>query len=89
MRRLTAEEWAKFPVYDGGLNFTTELEYYMLGDALGVVLLDNVDHDYSFAVLRYDRTKKEWRAVEVEVSMPTIEAARKKLEAVLTQQRGN
>jgi len=87
MQKLTDAEFAKYPVYtmpqaDG---LWANLEYYRLGNTLGVVALDNVDHDFAAVVLQEDPERKLWRGVNVRCSLPTIEVAREALEDMMRE----
>lgn len=83
--QLNKEQWQKFPVQGPPQHLqdtvTSELEYYTSpkGTVLGIVLIDNVDNDFSHVVLMYDRERKTYRGVSVGTSDPTIDLARKKL----------
>jgi len=66
----------------------TELEYYRLGPALGIIMIDNVDKDFSLVVLRKDKLRKQWRAVDLSTNNPTIEMAREVLEGKLKKNLG-
>lgn len=76
-KKLTQEEFETFKVAGGGsMGLTEEIEYYKAGNLLGILLEDNVDHDYSFVILKEDTTDKLWKAIDIEVSIETdIEAS--------------
>ena len=58
--------------------FSKELEFYTNGNGglLGLITLDLTDNDYSVCILSRDKSK-QYRAELIEVSIPTIEKARK------------
>lgn len=49
---------------------TTEDGWYRRGDVLGLVLIDNVDHDWSWVVLERDE-RGDYRAIDLGVSCAT------------------
>lgn len=64
--------------------FTKELEYYSNGNGelLGFISLDLTDNDYSVCILSRD-IARQYRAVRVEVSIPTVQEAREWIEKTM------
>ena len=56
------------------LGLTTEKFWYSHGELLGIVLLDNVDHDWSFVALAND-LRNSFRCYDVGTSFRTPELA--------------
>jgi len=61
--------------------FTTEKAWYRQGDLLGVVLLDNIDNDWSYVAL--SKQGGSYKAFEVETSFQTQEQATAALQETL------
>jgi hypothetical protein len=64
-----------------GEPLTTERRWFRQGERLGIVLIDNVDHDWSFVALSVQ--KDFHRAYDVGTSYPTEQAAMQALEKAL------
>jgi hypothetical protein len=88
IRVISEEEFAKYDVAGGiPMGLTRELEWYEDTNTLGIVLMDNVDKDYSFVTLSYGEigeayhhpNKKAWHAVDMGTGSEYIDDARKKL----------
>ena len=87
IRAISEEEFLKNDVAGTPMGLTRELEYYEDENTLGIVLLDNIDKDYSFVTLSYGEideeyhhpNKKAWHAVDMGTSNEDIDDARKKL----------
>jgi hypothetical protein len=64
--------------------FNSALEHWMdgRGKLLGVITLDQVDHDYSYIMLGRDE-RGQFRAVDVACSHPSIEDARNALHSIM------
>jgi hypothetical protein len=60
---------------------TTERRWFKHGERLGIVLIDNTDHDWSFVALSVQ--KDFHRAYDVGTSYPTEHAAMQALERTL------
>ena len=63
--------------------FTTEKAWYRHDNLLGVVLLDNIDNDWSFVAL--SKQEGSYKAYEVETSFPTQEEATAALERAVAR----
>lgn len=65
-------------------HFTKELEFYSNGNGglIGLISLDLTDNDYYACILSRDEAK-QYRAVNVEGSIPTIEEARKEIDKMM------
>jgi hypothetical protein len=79
--RITEQEFASHNIYHGpfGQVFTTERAWFKCGVRLGIVLLDNVDKDWSFVALEKDQGGV-FRAFDVGTSFPTEETATEALQ---------
>ena len=77
--RITLQEYERL----GGihnqspLGLTTEKVWYKHDGRLGIVLFDNVDHDWSFVALAYDPLPhvKSFRCYDVGASFKTFDLA--------------
>lgn len=60
--------------------YLEEREYYSSNDDdfLGVVVFDNIDYNFSVSFLRKD-TSEQYRLVNIDVDIPSLEDARKKI----------
>lgn len=65
-------------------HFTKELEFYSNGNGglIGLISLDLTDNDYYACILSRDESK-QYRAVKVDGSIPTIEEARERLDDMM------
>lgn len=65
-------------------HFTEELEFYSNGNGglIGLISLDLTDNDYYACILSRDESK-QYRAVKVDGSIPTIEDARDRLDDMM------
>lgn len=63
---------------------TKELEFYsnLNGGLIGLISLDLTDEDYYVCILARDKAK-QYRAVQVEASIPTIEEARERIDELM------
>ena len=78
MKRITKTDYEQL----GGIHhsmpmgLTTEKVWYEHDDHLGIVLLDNVDHDWSFVALAFDKRQgMGFRCFDVGTSFKTPELA--------------
>jgi hypothetical protein len=68
---ITETEFLRLaPQFAVTLPTTTEKGWYRCGDVLGLVLIDNVDHDWSWVVLGRDEGGN-YRAVDLGVNCAT------------------
>lgn len=82
MKKITKDEFkALTPPYPQ-FGMTTERGWYQHASLLGIVLLDNIDHDWSFVALGKD-SDGTYRAFDSGVNHPSYEAAETALEKVL------
>lgn len=79
MKRLDGKDLEEMPVARGAV-FARE-EYGLLDEAsnlMGIVLLDNFDHDYSFVVLtQKGHPERLWACIDMGVSYPDAAGAEK------------
>ena len=67
--------------------FAEEIEYYSdENGVLGIIILDITDQDYSSIILSRD-SSKQYKAETIEVSIPTIDEARKWIDNKLSSDR--
>jgi hypothetical protein len=85
MQAITLQEFNTYPLGNyprSSLGITTEMLWFKHESMLGIVLLDNVDNDWSFVALsRHDDGK--YYAFDVGVSKPDTKAAVAALKTVL------
>lgn len=68
--------------------FTTERAWFQHGDMLGVVLHDNVDHDWSFVVLARDLSEQH-RCFNLGTDYQSQDQATRAMLAILNSFQGN
>ena len=61
------------PSFSIGVAPVTEKAWFRCGEHLGIVLVDNIDHDWSFVALA--NIGGQFRGVDIGASLPTQEAA--------------
>jgi hypothetical protein len=78
---ISEREFRAYPVFNVGVAPVTEKAWIRCGEHLGIVLVDNIDHDWSFVALA--KVGSQFRGVDVGASLPTQEAATQALTRAL------
>jgi hypothetical protein len=81
MISISEQEFRTSPVFNVGVAPVTERAWFRCGEHLGIVLIDNVDHDWSFVALA--KVGGQFRGVDIGASLPTQEVATRALAEAL------
>ena len=78
---ISEQEFRTYPIFYVGIAPVTEKAWFRCGEHLGIVLVDNVDHDWSFVALA--KVGGQFRGVDIGASLTTQEAATRALAEAL------
>jgi hypothetical protein len=84
MQEISEDDFERFDIASNPpLGLTTERAWFQCGPLLGIVLIDNVDRDWSFVALSRTLPETQYRAFDVGTSYASQEEATEALAKAL------